>query len=70
MFKPVTVRGTIRITGSCRELVTDTVTWTLLGPDVHTLAAGAAVEVTGTPNPNLETGCSGSPLRVRSVRPR
>jgi hypothetical protein len=70
VFSPVTVRGIIKITGDCRELVTDTVTWTLLGPDVETLAAGAAVEVTGTPNPNLETGCSGGPLRVQSVRSR
>ena len=68
VFKPVTVRGVVRVSGSCRELVTDTVTWTLVGQTAATLADGTTIELTGLPNPRLETGCTGSPLQVQSVR--
>lgn len=65
-FKQVTLRGTLRVTSGCVELLTDTVTWTLLGltGDVR---GGERVEVVGLPAPDAETGCSGSPLRVSTA---
>jgi hypothetical protein len=70
VFKPVTVSGVVRVSGNCRQLITDLVTWTLLGPSAATLTDGSTVELTGLPHPGLETGCSGSPLQVRSIRSR
>ena len=67
-FSPITVRGTLHITGTCPLLITDMVTWTLLGPAVAGLADGLWIEVVGLPAPQIETACAGSPLQVRSVR--
>jgi hypothetical protein len=68
-FQQVVAQGRIRVAGSCIELVTDQITWVLIGPAAAQLRDGQQVKVTGVPNPNRETGCTGSPLLVAGVAP-
>ncbi|UWP82563.1 hypothetical protein [Dactylosporangium fulvum] len=68
-FPQVTTRGRIRVEGQCVDLVTDSVTWTLLGPDAAKLRDGQQVKVVGVPNPEARTVCTGSPLTPQTVTP-
>ncbi|GAA3449456.1 hypothetical protein [Dactylosporangium matsuzakiense] len=68
-FAQVVADGRVRITGTCIELVTATLNWVLLGPAAAQLRDGQQVRATGVPDPNRETGCTGSPLLVSSVAP-
>ena len=68
-FQQVVTKGRIRITGGCTELITDQLNWVLIGPPAAQVRDGQQVTVTGVPDPNRETGCTGSPLLVSSVAP-
>lgn len=68
-FQQVTAEGRVRVTGTCVELVTGQVTWTLLGPVAAGLHDGQQAKAVGVPDPNRETGCTGSPLLVSKVTP-
>ncbi|WP_432982018.1 hypothetical protein [Dactylosporangium sp. CA-233914] len=68
-FQQVVAEGRVRVSGSCVELVTDRTTWVLLGPAAAQLRDGRQARVTGVPDPNRETGCTGSPLLVSGVAP-
>lgn len=68
-FQQVVAEGRVRVGGGCVELVTDGLTWTLLGPAVGGLRDGQRVRVTGVPDPNRETGCTASPLLVSRATP-
>ncbi|GAA0744763.1 hypothetical protein Drose_37395 [Dactylosporangium roseum] len=66
-FPQVTAQGRIRVEGQCVNLVTDSVTWTLLGPDAAKLRDGQQVKVVGVPHPEARTVCTGSPLTPQTV---
>ncbi|MFI5916341.1 hypothetical protein [Dactylosporangium sp. NPDC051541] len=66
-FQQVVAKGTVRITGTCVEVVTEQLNWVLIGPAAAQLRDGQRVQATGVPDPNRETGCTGSPLLVSSV---
>jgi hypothetical protein len=68
-FQQVIAQGRVRVTGSCVELVTDQLTWTLIGPDAARLRDGQQARVTGVPHPDRETTCTGSPLLVSQATP-
>jgi hypothetical protein len=68
-FQQVKAQGKVRVTGQCTELVTDQLTWTLIGPAATSLHDGQQAKVVGVPDPNRETGCTGSPLLVSQVTP-
>jgi hypothetical protein len=68
-FQQVVTQGSVRVSGQCVELVTDQLTWTLLGPEAAKLRNGQRAEVTGVPNPNASTPCAGSPLLVGTAVP-
>jgi hypothetical protein len=68
-FEQVVTKGRIRVTGTCVELLTEQLNWVLIGPAAAQLRDGQQVRVTGVPDPNRETGCTGSPLLVSSVAP-
>ncbi|WP_432833162.1 hypothetical protein [Dactylosporangium sp. CA-092794] len=68
-FQQVVTQGRVRVAGQCVELVTDRLTWTLIGPAASGLRDGQQAKVTGVPDPNRETGCTGSPLLVSQVTP-
>ena len=67
VVSPVTVRGVVRIAGSCTLLATDTATWTLVGLPAPGVRDGDRIEVVGLPAPQEETGCAGGALHVRSL---
>jgi hypothetical protein len=69
-FKAITVQGVVEVVHQCYDLRTDTDLWTLLGIEGMGLRAGERVEVTGVPAPEARGPCTGTPLRVQSVRPR
>jgi len=66
-FPARTLTGTVRITGSCIELVTGAGLWTLVGPGVADLRAGERVEVHGNPAPQLELPCAGGAFAVARI---
>jgi hypothetical protein len=68
-FQQVVAQGRVRVAGQCVELVTDQVTWVLIGPEAAKLRDGQQAKVTGVPNPNRETACTGSPLLVSQAGP-
>ncbi|GGM11665.1 hypothetical protein ACFFX1_25855 [Dactylosporangium sucinum] len=69
-FPQVTVEGRIAVDGQCVNLVTDSVTWTLmLAPDAARPRDGQKMKVVGVPNPNAFTACTGSPLTVQTATP-
>ena len=68
-FQQVKAQGKVRITGKCTELVTDQIIWTLVGPAAASLRDGQQAKVVGVPDPNRETGCTGSPLLVSQATP-
>ncbi|WP_433081519.1 hypothetical protein ACQP1P_46305 [Dactylosporangium sp. CA-052675] len=68
-FQQVVAKGRIRVSGTCVELVTDQLNWVLIGPAAAQARDGQQVTATGVPDPNRETGCTGSPLLVSSVAP-
>ncbi|MGI5246099.1 hypothetical protein [Dactylosporangium sp. CA-139066] len=68
-FQQVTAQGRVKVTGACTELVTDQLTWTLIGPPAASLRDGQQAKVVGVPDPNRETGCAGSPLLVSQALP-
>ena len=68
-FQQVVTSGQVRIKGQCVELVTDQLTWVLIGPDAAKLRDGTRAKVTGVPDPNRETGCTGSPLLLSKADP-
>ncbi|WP_344610805.1 hypothetical protein [Dactylosporangium salmoneum] len=68
-FQQVTVQGVVRVSGSCVELVTDKITWTLIGPAAAQLRDGRQARAVGVPDPNRETACTGSPLLVSQATP-
>ncbi|WP_426508704.1 hypothetical protein ACPPVO_59255 [Dactylosporangium sp. McL0621] len=68
-FQQVVTEGRVRVTGTCIELITAQLNWVLIGPAADGLRDGQQVKVTGVPNPNRETICTGSPLLVSSVAP-
>ncbi|MFD0583609.1 hypothetical protein [Dactylosporangium darangshiense] len=69
-FQQVKAEGKVRVTGTCTELVTDQLTWTLIGPAAANLRDGQRARVVGVPDPNRETGCPGSPLLVSLASPQ
>ncbi|MEV6927534.1 hypothetical protein AB0M46_23945 [Dactylosporangium sp. NPDC051485] len=68
-FQQVTVQGRVRVSGSCVELVTDKVTWTLIGPAAAQLRDGQQAKAVGVPDPNRETACAGGALLVAQATP-
>jgi hypothetical protein len=68
-FTVLTTTGQIRLEGACVVLVTDKVTWLLIGPPAAGLRAGQRVKVTGLPDPGFESQCTGSPFKVTTVTP-
>jgi hypothetical protein len=68
-FSVLTTTGQVRIDGACVELVTDKLTWVLIGPAAAGLRAGQRVRVTGLPDPGFESRCNGSPFKVTTVTP-
>ncbi|MEV8515043.1 hypothetical protein [Dactylosporangium sp. NPDC051484] len=66
-FQQVTAQGRVRVTGQCVELVTDGLTWTLIGPQAARVRDGQQARATGVPDPNRETACTGAPLLVSRV---
>lgn len=68
-FEQVVTKGKIHISGTCTELITDQLIWVLIGQAAAHVSEGQRVQVTGVPDPNRETLCSGSPLLVSSVAP-
>ncbi|WP_433611660.1 hypothetical protein ACQP2P_44925 [Dactylosporangium sp. CA-139114] len=68
-FQQVVAKGKIRVSGTCVELLTDQLNWVLIGPAAAQVRDGQQVTATGVPDPNRETGCTGSPLLVSSVAP-
>ncbi|MFG2038551.1 hypothetical protein [Dactylosporangium sp. NPDC048998] len=68
-FQQVTAQGRVRVTGPCVELVTDGLTWTLIGPEAARVRDGQQARATGVPDPSRETACTGSPLLVSRVTP-
>lgn len=67
-FKSVTATGVVRLSGGCKQLVTDGITWALIGTVVTEFKDGDRIEVIGLPAPQLDMTCAGSPLRVQSAR--
>jgi len=68
-FQQVVTQGAVRVTGQCVDLVTDRLTWTLIGPAAAGLRDGQRAKVTGVPDPNNSTACTGSPLLVSAATP-
>ena len=68
-FQQVKAQGRVKVNGGCTELVTDQLTWTLVGPAAAALRDGQRASVVGVPDPNRETGCTGSPLLVSQATP-
>ena len=57
------------IVGRHIELVTDQLTWVLIGPEAARLHDGQRAKATGVSDPNQETTCTGSPLLISKADP-